>query len=173
MPRKGAHVLGRSQLQLLQRSTAGVRCAEVSCSSCLSTAHASVLQHALRTRSAHIAWLFFVCRAQATSTPSMPSLDLMTKKVAGVQPPHLAVRVVMPRCCVWPWCAVCTSVCVHVYIRSSQAANVETVFMMWVMLVTEPGVPGRLRTVPISVACDTYWIYFICEPLLLRPPYDL
>jgi hypothetical protein len=49
--------------------------------------------------------------------------------------------------------------------------------MMCVMLVTELGVPWRLRNVPISVACEKYWIfcgviYLICEPLLLRPPYE-
>ena len=49
--------------------------------------------------------------------------------------------------------------------------------MMCVMLVTELGVPWLLRNVPISVACEKYWIfcgviYLICEPLLLRPPYE-
>ena len=39
--------------------------------------------------------------------------------------------------------------------------------MMCVMLVTELGVPWRLRNVPISVACEKYWIfcgviYLIC-----------
>jgi hypothetical protein len=40
VPREGAPVPGRFQLQLLHRSTGGFRCAEVSCSSCLSTAQA-------------------------------------------------------------------------------------------------------------------------------------
>ena len=31
--------------------------------------------------------------------------------------------------------------------------------MMCVMLVTEPGVPGRLITAPIRIACDKYWIF--------------
>ena len=49
-----------------------------------------------------------------------------------------------------------------------------------VMLVSELGVPRRLKAVPISVASEQYWmfcgdVYLICEPLsavLLRPPYE-
>ena len=57
--------------------------------------------------------------------------------------------------------------------------DVKTVSMICVMLVSVLqllGLPRRLRAVPISVACETYWmfcgdVYLICEPLLLRPPY--
>ena len=49
--------------------------------------------------------------------------------------------------------------CVHVYIRSPQAADVKTVSMICVMLVSELGVPRRLRAVPISVACEQYWMF--------------
>ena len=122
----------------------------------------------------HISWLLFVWRAQAPSTSSMPSL--MPETVAGVRPPHLAVWTVMPRCCVSRGVLSVGLCCVHVYIRSPQAADVKTVSMICVMLVSELGVPRRLRAVPISVACEKYWmfcgdIYLICEPLLLRPPY--
>ena len=125
VPREGAPVLGRFLLQLPQRSTRGFRCAEGSCSSCLSTAHACATAHV-----AHAGRTYLMVVVRLPCTGSQHTVNAVTNAGNGCRcsaAASLAIWVVMPRCCVRPWCAVCTSVCVHVYIRSPQAADVETV----------------------------------------------
>ena len=106
----------------------------------------------------------------------------MTKTAAGVQPPHLAVWlwVVMPRDCVRPWCAVCTSVsvCASLYPQPTKSSQYRDRFKdvcdvsngtrrFWVF--ENCSYQCCLRYILDIVRC---FIYRICEPLLLRPPYE-